>query len=256
MATDYFLNALDRYRITRADFVGCDVDDFDREDLVIVEKRPHPGAKHLAIALTFGTGTVVSVAADYLEWTRANAPRDKHYRAMFPNALLQPLKEEGARRGESIDWRSPNLSFLPTAAPSAIRLPPEFTGLEFGRDWRDQIFPTGEFHNALGELDDPDNANFRYGFAILHDGRPAAVAGGWDDFGNDITEIGVDVARGFRGMGLAPVVVTNLAAMIAARGEIPAYYCAPTNIRSHRNAIACGFTPVASAARAVRQLPS
>jgi len=84
--------------------------------------------------------------------------------------------------------------------------------------------------------------------------RIAAVAGAWDDSAG-VSEIGVDVARDYRGRGLAPVVVTGLARLIADAGNVPTYYCAPTNIRSHRNAIASGFTPVASAARATPEAP-
>jgi hypothetical protein len=65
----------------------------------------------------------------------------------------------------------------------------------------------------------------------------------------------VDVARAYRGCGLGEVVVTTFARLIAGRGEIPAYYCAPTNVRSHRNALGSGFLPVASAARATAGKP-
>jgi predicted GNAT family acetyltransferase len=85
-------------------------------------------------------------------------------------------------------------------------------------------------------------------------GRPAAVAGGWDDC-DGLLEIGVDVARDYRGRGLGIAVVSAMARLIADRGDIPTYYCGPTNVRSHRNALACGFVPVASAARVVRPRP-
>jgi RimJ/RimL family protein N-acetyltransferase len=201
------------------------------------------------MALTLGTGTVVSVAPDYLEWTRANAPKDKHYRALFPNALLQPLTEEAARRGQVIGWRSPNLSFLPAREPVAAPVPEGLRAMPFGSKERAQWFPSGEFHNALGELDDPADQDFRYGLAIMDGEHPAAVAGAWDD-SDGLKEIGVDVARDYRGRGLGVAVVTNLARLIADHGDIPTYYCSPTNVRSHRNALACGFTPVASSAKA------
>ena len=109
-ATDYHRNALERYREARAEILGCSTADFDSHSLVIVPRPADPQLKHVLMALTFGTGTVVSVDDTYLEWTRANAPTDKHYRALFPNVLLQPLAEEAARRGETLGWRSPNLS--------------------------------------------------------------------------------------------------------------------------------------------------
>lgn len=255
MATDFYLDALDRYRNSRAKILGCSPEDFDRHSLVIVPKPDLPSNKFTLMALTLGTGTVVSVEAPYLEWALANAPTDKHYRAMFPNVLLQPLTEEAARRGETINWRSPNLSFLPSRVPEALPVPPGLRGMQFDADWRARVYATGEFHNALGELDEPsDQEDFKLGFALMDGDTIAAVAGGWDDT-EGLTEIGVDVGRDYRGRGLAPVVVSNFAKIIADRGEVPTYYCAPTNVRSHRNAIACGFTPTASACRASRPAP-
>jgi len=255
MASDYFFAALDRYRKSRAAVQGCSPGDFDTHSLVIVPRPDGPYLKSVLMALTFGTGTVVSVEEPYLEWVRANAPRDKHYRAMFPNVLLQPLAEEAARRGEMLAWRSPNLSFLPGQEPSARPLPQGFSAFPFGSEWRAEHFPSGEFHNALGELDDPAEEGFRYGIALMDGGTPAAVAGGWDDC-DGLIEIGVDVARDYRGRGLGVAAVSAMAKLIADRGEIPTYYCGPTNVRSHRNALACGFVPVASAARAVRPRPT
>src|SRR5512132_2583115 len=106
--TAYFRDALGRFRTTRATMLGCVPADFDSHSLVIVDRPESQPTRFLMMALTFGTGTVVSVRPDYTEWVRANAPTDKHYRAMFPNVLLQPLTEEAARRGETAGWRSPN----------------------------------------------------------------------------------------------------------------------------------------------------
>src|SRR5262245_32419594 len=103
MATDYYIRALDLYRAKTAEVAGCAPEDFDRHSLVIVRKPDDgPHTNFTMMVKTFGTGTVVSVAEDYLEWATENAPKDKHYRALFPNAFLQPLVEEGQRRGETI----------------------------------------------------------------------------------------------------------------------------------------------------------
>lgn len=248
-ASAYFTAALDRYRATRARNLGCAVEDFARHELVIVERPPSQPERFLLMALTFGTGTVVSVHPEYIDWVRANAPTDKHYRAMFPNVLLQPLTEEAARRGQASGWRSPNLSFLPSASPVARPAPGGLEARLVDPGWRNRIWATGEFHNALGEPDQAEAADFRYAVAIMDGETIAAVAGAWDD-SPGFAEIGVDVARAYRGRGLGEVVVTQLASEIASRGEVPTYYCAPTNVRSHRNALGCGFLPVASSCRA------
>ena len=253
MTSDYYEHANQVFRATRAEYVGCSPADFDAHELVVVPRPDGPTRKFIAMGLTFGTGTVLSVRDDYIEWVREHLPTDHHYRAMFPNVLLQPLIEEAARRGEKAGWRSPNLSFIPVREPQALPIPAGLSGLPFGPEWRDRVWPTGEFHNALGELDPPEHDGFLHGYALMDGDRIAAVAGAWDDFGTAVTEIGVDVGHDYRGRGLAPVVVSGLARLIADRGSIPSYYCAPTNVRSHRNAIASGFTPIASACRATPQ---
>jgi hypothetical protein len=248
MATDYFIEALDRYRVTRAAELGCAPEHFDDHSLVIVE-RPAGAHEPLAlIAVTFGTGTVVSVVPQYLDWVKAHAPA-MHYRVMFPPTLLAPLVEEAKSRGESLAYRSPNLSFLPGSDPVAISVPPGFAGRRVDRVFHDLHVDSNEFDNALGEAGHEYVASiWKFGFVLFAGDSPAAVAGAYDD-GQGMLEIGVDVARPYRGLGLAPVVVTNLARLIADEGSVATYYCGPTNIRSHRNALTCGFVPVASAVR-------
>jgi RimJ/RimL family protein N-acetyltransferase len=256
MSDAYHRAALERYRETRAAILGCSVPDFDAHSLVVVERPPTQQERFLMMALTMGTGTVASVHPDYKQWVTENAPADKHYRAMFPNALLQPLVEEARRRGQPAGWRSPNLSFLPAREPVALPVPDGLSVAVFDLAWRNHMWPLGEFHNALGEVNEPDDiAGFQYALAIMDGDTPAAVAGAWDDQPG-LVEIGVDVARAYRGRGLGEVVVTNIARHIADQGNIPTYYCAPTNVRSHRNAIGSGFTPTASACRATFDRPA
>ena len=183
MSSFYYSEALEVFRKTRAEYVGCAPGDFDSHDLVIVPRPEGPTRKYVAMAMTLGTGTVLSVRDDYIAWCRANAPKDKHYRALFPNALLQPLAEEGTSRGESIGWRAPNLCFIPSQEPVALPIPGGFRAVQMDAAWRAQVWPTGEFHNALGELEPPEEEGFQYGLAIMDGDRIAAVAGAWDDFG-------------------------------------------------------------------------
>lgn len=256
MQTSYHRAALERYRETRAEVLGCTPSDFDEHSLVIVERPERQPERFLMMALTFGTGTVVSVHPNYKQWVSENAPPDKHYRAMFPNVLLQPLGEEAARRGQPAGWRSPNLSFLPAKEPVAMKVPDGLRVDVFDVDWRNRMWPLGEFHNALGDVNEIDEgAGFHYALVIMDGDVLAAVAGAWDDQ-QGLVEIGVDVARAYRGRGLGEVVVTNIARHIADQGNIPTYYCAPTNVRSHRNALGSGFIPVASACRATFEPPA
>jgi len=124
-------------------------------------------------------------------------------------------------------------------------LPPGYSIKPVEREWMALHRPSNVFDNALGEPDELDRVEkTTRGFAALDSaGEPAAVAGWWhDEHGRD--EIGVDVRRDARGLGLAKVVVIAASRAIVEAGGAPFYSCGATNIRSHRNALACGFLPV------------
>ena len=101
------------------------------------------------------------------------------------------------------------------------------------------------FDNALGAPEEADRIALTLNAvaAIGEDGEPAAVAGWWDD-GHGYQEIGVDVRRDARGLGLGKLVTIAATRHIVEAGQTPFYVCGITNIRSHRNALACGFLPV------------
>jgi RimJ/RimL family protein N-acetyltransferase len=104
------------------------------------------------------------------------------------------------------------------------------------------------FENGIG-LPGEGGRSFRnrYGVALFDEtGEPAAVAGVFFTYSDPIREIGVDVARPYRGRGLGKVVVAAGAREILDRGEVPLYGCAATNIRSQRTALAAGFLPAFS----------
>ncbi len=59
----------------------------------------------------------------------------------------------------------------------------------------------------------------------------------------EMWQIGVDVLPRYRKQGIAAALVSNLAAEILARGKVPFYCSAWSNLRSARTAIKCGFVP-------------
>ncbi|HMO54721.1 MAG TPA: GNAT family N-acetyltransferase, partial [Tepidiformaceae bacterium] len=161
-----------------------------------------------------------------------------------------------ARRGEQFAYRTPGLGFIPGEAPGQPEAPGGLVARRVGRDWRAGFVESAVFDNALGDLDS-DYVDSLWRFAtVLFDGEtPAAVAGAYDD-GDGFLEIGVDVARAYRGQGLGEAVVKAQAWAIHQEGFVPTYYCAPTNIRSHRTALTCGFVPVSSHAGVSRVMPA
>lgn len=74
------------------------------------------------------------------------------------------------------------------------------------------------------------------------DNELTALAGASADC-DTMWQIGVDVLPAYRGRGLAKAVTSRLAAEVFARGKVPFYCAAWSNIPSVRNALACGFYP-------------
>lgn len=225
---------------------------FASNGLTVAERPAEALEPYVLLALTMGTGTVVSVEPRYLEWARQNPP-GRHYQAFF-NAFLLPLVEHAASAGDTLTWRGPSLGFLLDSLPGERPLPEGFRLAEVDGAWRAEHVESGVFSNALGDPGDAFvDGIWQFGLALITgDGTPAAVAGAYND-GEGLREIGVDVARDFRGQGLANAVVRAMAGRILDRGAMPTYYCAPTNIRSQRTALACGFLPAFSQSRVTRR---
>lgn len=59
----------------------------------------------------------------------------------------------------------------------------------------------------------------------------------------DMWQIGIDVLPAYRKKGIAASLTSNLAMEVLARGKVPFYCCAWSNIRSAKNAIKSGFSP-------------
>jgi GNAT superfamily N-acetyltransferase len=214
------------------------VEALSSEQLAIVD-RPAETAWFTATAVTFGTGTVLSVDPAYREFVEANRP-EKHYRAMS-GAFLQSIAAEGERRGVKLLWFQPSLCFVLASEPPDLPLPAGWDLRDHDADWMKTEMANGRFENGVGSAGQ-DGREFRNKYALaLYDGQGeiAAIAGAFDTYG--MAEIGVDVVRTHRGKGLGRLVVSAIAREIMRRGETPFYGCAPTNIRSQRTAASCGF---------------
>lgn len=60
---------------------------------------------------------------------------------------------------------------------------------------------------------------------------------------DDMWQIGVDVLPEYRRQGIASSLTSNLAIEIIARGKVPFYCCAWSNLKSLKNALRSGFVP-------------
>jgi hypothetical protein len=238
MAGDLFSRYSRAAREAVASGLRCDAGAFDSEELVFVD-RPESSPWYTATAVTFGTGTVVSIDPAYRELAEANRP-EKHYRAMS-TGFLGAIAAEGERRGAKLMWWPPSLCFTVAEEPPELAPPAGFEIREHDAEWMNAEMANGRFENGVG-ASGKDGREFRNRFALaLHDasGEPAAVAGAFETWG--MMEIGVDVVRAHRGLGLGRLVVSAMAREIMRRGEVPFYGCGATNIRSHRTAESCGL---------------
>ncbi len=226
--------------------LGCDPGQLASERLEVVGWPAPNGPGKLALAATCGLGTVLSVPPPLVDWVREHAPADRHFRAMQPFFLAE-LAAQVQRTGTAARATAHGFSqgFALNQLPELLAAPGGYALVSVDRDWMAQYRPSNVFDNALGETDEVERVEMTIrGFAVLDSaGEPAAVAAWWED-GHGREEIGIDVRRDSRGMGLAKVVVIAATRALIEADGTPFYACGATNIRSHRNALACGFLPV------------
>jgi hypothetical protein len=233
-----------RVRRAYADGLGVDIAAFATEALTVVDRLEPAPWPYVAIAATFGTGTVLSIDPAYREAATALVPRT-HHEAAAPT-FLAAIAAEARSRGHHPGVQGASIGWALSRAPGDPQPPAGLRFVELDADAMKAGIAAGGFANGFG-LGAADGRDFRNRFAIaaLDDaGATVGVAGVFLTFG--LHEIGIDVLRSERGHGLAPLLVRAAAAAILARGETPFYGCGATNIRSQRTALAAGFVPVCS----------
>lgn len=203
--------------------------------------NPHPGRIG---AVTLGTGAVISVEQEDLEWaqrTFRNAGRDE----VFSDGLLAALIGRGRQLGLTVHGPYPRF----TAPLSAITEPSHAPGysvrvtdiecdLARNRTMIDRrLFPNSLFPGP--------------GFS----GRPTVLAAVAEQNGDVVGvaglskdsefmyQIGIDVLPEHRGNGLAPAMTAAAARAVFAAGALPYYGTSSSNVPSMRTALAAGLRP-------------
>ena len=244
MSTELFSTYARETRAAVARSLHLPASAFDREQLTFVDRQDSNPSFTLK-ATTFGTGTVISIDPAYRQFAEANAPA-KHYRAMSA-PYLRSIAEEGKERGEELQVSGPGLGFTIGTEPPDLPLPAGFQLREHDADWMAAEQQNHRFENGVGDPGEGREASNRFALAFYDaSGVLAAVAGAFETYG--MLEIGMDVARPYRGRGLGRLAVSRLAREIMHRGETPFYSCAATNIRSHLTAESSGFRAIMSRA--------
>jgi len=224
--------------------LGVTPDDFLSERLVFADLPVDLAFWCTAFAMTFGTGTVVSVAPELRAFAESVAP-EKHYRAVN-GEYLRKVTDEGNRLGMKLGTFAGGLGFALAVVPAVPEVPAGLHLRIADADWMNAEQQHRRFENGVGEVN-RGGRSFRNRFAaVLEDanGESVAVGGAFDTFG--MLEVGVDVVRAHRGMGLGEVVVKAVTREILERGQTPVYFCDTANIRSNRTALGSGYLPACS----------
>ncbi|HEX6032156.1 MAG TPA: GNAT family N-acetyltransferase [Tepidiformaceae bacterium] len=233
-------------RMAVASFLGCEAAAFEGERLTIVDRAEPAVWPYVALAATFGVGTVLSVDPELRAFADTLQP-ERHYDAVRP-AVLTRIAEEARRLGRQASVAAPGIGWALASIPDAPDAPRGLELMPVDADWMAREMEERRFENGIG-LPGEGGRSFRnrYGLALFDPaGEPVAVAGVFFTYADPVREIGVDVVREHRGQGLGRVVVAAAIREILERGEVPFYSCAATNIRSQRTALSAGFLPAFS----------
>ena len=221
--------------------LGCSPDDFRKDENVIVPSRTDPRArKYLSLPfscqlVTYGGSIVASVAPELrgiVEDYLASCPT-LHYAFETPRVLVldEALRPHGYRVCFMAEYFLPEPDAL-TAPACAYELrllhPAEFTDL-YKPEWSNALCQKRRELDMLA--------------VGAYDGERLVGLAGCSADCEDMWQIGVDVLPAWRGRGIAPALTGRLTAEIFARGKVPFYCAAWSNIKSVRNAIRCGYRP-------------
>ena len=221
--------------------LGCAPEDFEKSGPVFVRSVCSEKArKYLKLPffcnlVTYGKNVVASVSEEAEPLVREYLSRCSTAYEAFETPRLHQLDEAAAVFGQKTCFMAEY--FL----PEVNTLRPLPCGLELRLLGPADFSPlyTAQWSNALCEKRKHLDV---IGLGAYDNGQLVGLAGASAD-GEEMWQIGIDVLPAYRGQGLAKALTSRLAVEILARGKVPFYCCAWSNIASARNAIASGFRP-------------
>lgn len=220
--------------------MGCAPEDFSRGRPVVVRSVSSARARRylelpfFCNLVTYGGNVVASVSPEAEPAVRAYVERfSPEHCFETPNLLVlaDALRPFGMRPCFMAEYFLPDLRLLraqPCAYETRLLEPPELTG-----------YYTPEWSNALCEKRRKLDV---LAVGAYDGGRLVGLAGCSADC-ETMWQIGVDVLPEYRRRGVARALTSRLAGEILARGKIPFYCAAWSNLPSVHNAIRSGFLP-------------
>jgi len=220
--------------------LNCNVDDFLKDDSVVVEYKLGLSAKKYysestsCIMVSYGNNIVASAKEEYREIVTEYINKFEFYRCFeVPNIywLNERLAQEGQKVCFMGEYYLPDLNKL-----QSIPCNYEIRILE-AKDFENLYKP--QWSNALCEARKHLDV---LGVGAYDRGKLIGLAGCSADC-EKMWQIGIDVLPEYRRKGIGAALTSRLAIEILKRGKVPFYCTAWSNIRSARNAVKCGFVP-------------
>lgn len=222
--------------------LNCDPGDFDRYAITVTEPCARPGRRAFTPSplemATFGKGAVVCADPELL--ARAGGARGADGVECF-------MMEQQARLGAALAqigyvFYEPASYFLPAHTKIERATPPPGYAL---RCWTEKEIPISLYEqpgcrNALGSPDSPRPDVFVAG---AYRGDELVALSGASRDSAALWQVGIDVRPAHRGLGLAVLLVREVAAYALDQGAVPYYGTTQANIGSQRVALASGFAP-------------
>lgn len=184
--------------------------------------------------VSYGNNIVASVKDEFKEIVEAYLSKFEFYHCFeTPNLhwLDERMKEKGFRVCFMAEYFLPDVNVLKRRECKY-----QLKVLE-QKDFADLYIP--DWSNALCE--DRKQRDI-LGVGAYDNGKLIGLAACSADC-DDMWQIGVDVLPEYRRQGIASSLTSNLAMEIIARGKVPFYCCAWSNLKSLKNALRSGFVP-------------
>ena len=218
----------------------ADASDFTRSENVVVLSHENPDARrYLKLPFTcqlvsYGQNVVASISPELREITEAYINRYP-VEHLFETPNLHVLNDALMARGQKIcfmaEYFLPDADALhPLDCPFETRIltPKDFQSL-YRPEWSNALCERRKHLDVLG--------------VGAYDGDKLIGLAGASADCDTMWQIGIDVLPDYRRQGIASALTSRLATEILARGKVPFYCAAWSNIKSVRNAIKSGFRP-------------
>lgn len=220
---------------------ACRPEDFFKGEHVVVRSRADMGARKylslpFALDLTSYGNNVVASADEALIPVAEAYLRGRRTEACFETPALHELDAMllpfGLRTFFQAEYFLPDLNAMREIAcayPTRILAREAFSGLYLPQ-WSNALCKARKENDVL--------------CVGAYDGDTLIGLAGCSADCERMWQIGIDVLPAYRKRGVAAVLVSRLAAETLARGKVPFYCAAWSNLASKKTALACGFRPV------------